>query len=211
MRRRRDTGRYSTSRLHVVFDLDGILVDSEPLWEEAIVEVFRDFGAAYRSELEPRHRGMKMGDLVPFLLAEHRCAADPAAFARRLLDALFRRFDRLEPLPGAQRALDLARAKGKVALASGSPPEMIRRVLGRFGWRFDAVCSADEVARGKPAPDVFLLAARKLGVAPHECIAIEDSANGIRAAKAAGMKVIAVGNAEGPADVRLPSLESLVL
>jgi HAD superfamily hydrolase (TIGR01509 family) len=197
--------------LHAVFDLDGILVDSEPLWSEAIVEVLKDFGAAYRPELEPRHRGMKMKDLVPFLLAEHRCAAEPAEFARKLLDALFRRFDRLVPLPGAERALELARKKGKVALASGSPPEMIRRVLDRFGWRFDAVCSADEVARGKPAPDVFLLAARRLGVAPHECVAIEDSSNGIRAAKAAGMRVIAVGNALGPADVRLPSLESLVL
>ncbi len=197
--------------MHVVFDLDGILVDSEPLWSEAIVEALKGFGAAYRPELEPRHRGMKMAELVPFLLAEHGCAADPAAFARRLLDVLFRRFDRLEPLPGAERALDLARAKGKVALASGSPPEMIRRVLDRFGWRFDAVCSADEVARGKPAPDVFLLAARRLGVSPHECVAIEDSANGIRAAKAAGMRVIAVGKAGGPADVRIPSLESLVL
>lgn len=211
MRRRRDTGRYSTSRLHVVFDLDGILVDSEPLWSEAIVETLRDSGAAYRPELEARHRGMKFKELVAFLLAEHRCAADPAKFASRLLDALLRRFDRLEPLPGAERALALAQAEGKVALASGSPLPVIRRVLDRFGWRFDAVCSADEVDRGKPLPDVFLLAARRLGVAPQECVAIEDSANGLRAAKAAGMRVIAVGSAEGPADVRIPSLESLVL
>jgi HAD superfamily hydrolase (TIGR01509 family) len=197
--------------LHVVFDLDGILVDSEPLWAEAIVEALRDLGAAYRSELEPRHRGMKMGELVPFLLAEHRSSAGPAVFAQRLIDALVARFPRLEPLPGAERALGLARARGKVALASGSPLEVIRRVLDRFGWLFDAVCSADEVLRGKPAPDVFLLAARRLGAAPADCIAIEDSSNGIRSAKAAGMRVIAVGDAEGPADVRLASLESLVL
>jgi len=197
--------------LHVVFDLDGILVDSEPLWSEAIVDALRDCGAAYRAELGPRHRGMKMKELVPFLLKEHGCVADPGIFARRLLDALVVRFDRLAPLPGAERALALARSQGRVALASGSPLAVIRGVLDRFGWRFDAVCSADEVARGKPAPDVFLLAARRLGVAPGDCVAIEDSANGIAAAKAAGMRVIAVGDAVGPADARLPSLELLVL
>jgi HAD superfamily hydrolase (TIGR01509 family) len=87
---------------------------------------------------------------------------------------------------------------------------VIGAVLGRFGWRFDAVASADEVRRGKPAPDVFLLAARRLGVVPQACMAIEDSANGMRAARTAGMKVVAVGKAEGPADVRLPSLASLL-
>jgi len=197
--------------MHVVFDLDGILVDSEPLWSEAIADVLKGLHATYREELEPRHRGMKMGELAPFLLREHRLSADPRELASRLLDALVRRFDRLLPLPGAERALALARAKGKVALASGSSPRVIRGVLDRFGWRFDATCSADEVARGKPSPDVFLLAAQRLGVAPSECVAIEDSANGLLAARAAGMKVIAVGDALGPADVRIPSLESLAL
>ncbi len=186
-------------------------MDSEPLWSEAIVEALEGVGAAYRSELEPRHRGMRMGELVPFLLAEHGVSVDPSAFAAALLDALVARVQGLQPLPGAERALGLARAGGKVALASGSSLEVIRRILDRFGWRFDAVCSSDEVLRGKPAPDVFLLAARRLGVAPQDCIAIEDSSNGIRAAKAAGMKVIAVGDALGPADVRLASLETLVL
>lgn len=197
--------------MHVVFDLDGILVDSEPLWSEAIVETLAASGARYRPETEPLHRGMKMGELVPFLLREHACAADPRAFGERLLSALLARFPRLEPLPGAERALALARARGKVALASGSPHAVIREVLDRFGWRFDAVCSSDEVPRGKPAPDVFLLAARRLGAAPRECVAIEDSANGIAAAKAAGMRVVAVGDARGEPDVRIPSLESLVL
>jgi HAD superfamily hydrolase (TIGR01509 family) len=131
------------------------------------------------------------------------------AFARRLLDALFARLaTRLRPLPGAEEALARARARGKVALASGSPPAVIRTVVERFGWRFDAICSADEVERGKPAPDVFVLAARRLGVAPAECVAVEDSANGIAAAKAAGMRVIAVGDAPGPADARVASLAS---
>jgi HAD superfamily hydrolase (TIGR01509 family) len=195
-----------------VFDLDGVLVDTEPLWGEAIVEALRAFGATYRPELEPRHRGMKMGELVRFLLREHRCRADEAAFTRRLLDALLPRLDeRVRPLPGAADALRAARARGKVALASGSPLAVIAKVMGRFGWEFDAVCSADEVERGKPAPDVFLLAARRLGAACADCIAIEDSANGIAAAKAAGMRVIAVGDADGRADVRIPSLASLVL
>ncbi|HEX5137346.1 MAG TPA: HAD family phosphatase [Planctomycetota bacterium] len=198
--------------MHVVFDLDGILVDSEPLWSEAIVETLALSGARYRPETEPLHRGMKMGELVPFLLREHACAAEPAVFAERLLATLLARFeDRLQPLPGAERALGLARAKGKIALASGSPLAVIRRVLERFGWRFDAVCSSDEVARGKPMPDVFLLAAERLGAAPGDCVAIEDSANGIAAAKAAGMRVIAVGDARGDPDVRIASLASLVL
>jgi HAD superfamily hydrolase (TIGR01509 family) len=197
--------------VHVVFDLDGILVDSEPLWSEAIVETLDGFGARYRLETEPLHRGMKMGELVPFLLREHGCVASPGAFAERLLASLLARFPRLQPLPGAERALGLARARGRIALASGSPLAVIRDVLERFGWRFDAVCSSDEVLRGKPAPDVFLLAAERLGVAPSECLAIEDSANGIAAAKAAGMRVIAVGDAIGSPDVRLPSLVSLAL
>lgn len=197
--------------MHVVFDLDGILVDSEPLWSEAIVETLAEHGARYRPETEPLHRGMKMGELVPFLLREHACAAEPRAFAERLLAALFQRFPRLQRLPGAERALALARAKGRIALASGSPLAVIRHVLARFAWSFDAVCSSDEVALGKPAPDVFLLAARRLGVAPASCTVIEDSANGIAAAKAAGMRVIAVGNARGDPDVRIASLESLAL
>jgi HAD superfamily hydrolase (TIGR01509 family) len=211
MRRRRDTTRYSTSRLHVVFDLDGVLVDSEPLWSEAIVESLAAFGARYRPGTEPFHRGMRMGDLVPFLLREHPCDADPGALSTKLLDALFQRFPRLQTLPGAEGAIELARAEGKVALASGSPLPVIRGILDRFGWTFDAVCSSDEVALGKPRPDVFLLAARRLGAAPSDCTAIEDSANGIAAAKAAGMRVVAVGDARGPADVRIGSLLSLVL
>jgi HAD superfamily hydrolase (TIGR01509 family) len=209
MRRRRDTGRYSTSLVHVVFDLDGVLIDSEPLWTEAIVEALGAEGVAYRPELEPLHRGMRMGEFVPFLLREHGCRAEPVGFAKRLLDELLARFRGLQTLPGAERALAAARSGGKVALASGSPLRVIRAVLDRFGWRFDAVASADEVARGKPMPDVFLLAARRMGVTPQSCTAIEDSANGMRAARAAGMRVVAVGGAAGPADVRLPSLVSL--
>jgi HAD superfamily hydrolase (TIGR01509 family) len=197
--------------VHVVFDLDGILVDSEPLWSESIVETLAASGARYRPETEPSHRGMRMGDLVPFLLREHACRADARAFAERLLAALLARFPRLQPLPGAERALALARARGRIAIASGSPLAVIRRAIDRFGWRFDAVCSSDEVRRGKPAPDVFLLAAERLAVAPGECVAIEDSANGIAAAKAAGMRVVAVGDARGEPDIRIPSLEALAL
>lgn len=195
----------------MVFDLDGVLVDSEPLWAEAIVEALAAHGVVYRRGLEPRHRGMRMAELVPFLLAEHGCRADPRVFGERLLDSLLSRFPGLHPLPGAERAIDLARANGSVALASGSSLAVIRQVLDRFRWRFDAVCSADEVALGKPAPDVFLLAARRLGVDPRDCVAVEDSPNGIAAAKAAGMRVVAVGDALGSPDVRIPSLESLVL
>ena len=95
------------------------------------------------------------------------------------------------------------------ALASSSPTVLVRRVLDRFAWAFDAICSGDEVAAGKPAPEIFLLAARRLGAAPAECVAIEDSENGVRAAKAAGMRVIAVHGAPGPADLRLPSVAAL--
>lgn len=186
-------------------------MDSEPLWAEAIVEALAAHGAAYRPELEPRHRGMGIMELVPFLLREHGCALDPHAFAGELLESLVARFPRLRPLPGAERALAMARARGKVGIASGSSLVIIWHVIDRFGWQIDRVASADEVARGKPAPDVFLLAAERLGAAPGECIAIEDSSNGIAAAKAAGMRVIAVGDAKGTPDIRIPSLAALVL
>lgn len=196
----------------VVFDLDGVLVDTEPLWEEAIAEALRRIGVSYRTELAPRHRGMRTPELVPFLLAEHgRTGEDPAAFGRTLLGLLLPLLDaRLAPLEGAEAALDLVRQSGaRSALASSSPRVLIRRVLDRFGWRFDTVCSGDEVSAGKPDPEIFRLAARRLDAVPAECAAIEDSANGVRAAKAAGMRVIAVHGAEGPADLRLPSVAAL--
>ncbi len=184
----------------VLFDLDGLLIDSEPHWFAAEEEVLAAHGSAWSEAVATAHMGMRVLEAVPVMLRAYGISADVPTFARAIVDALLRRFETgLHAMPGAERALALAGPGA--ALASSSPFPVIRRALSLFGWSFPVVCSGDEVLRGKPAPDIFLLAAERLGVAPEACIVLEDSPNGLRAAKAAGMACIVVPNpASDPSD-----------
>lgn len=177
----------------VVFDLDGVLIDSEPIWRGVIDARLARHGHGYDETVAARHFGLRLRDVVAVLLDGHGIEADPAAFGDALIDDLLAAFERgLTPMPGAPEALALARAHGAVGLASSSPRRVIDWAVARFGWEFDAVCSGDDVAHGKPAPDIYRLAARRLGVDPGACVAVEDSPHGIAAARAAGMACIAV-------------------
>lgn len=195
----------------VVFDLDGLLVDSEPIWGRVTRALLAGHGFEYENVVAERHMGMRLADVVDVLLEHYPVATGRDAFGAELTDAVVAEFGRtLHPMPGAEDALSLVRALGlPTALASSSTHAVIDAALGRFGWSFDAVCSGDEVERGKPAPDIFRLAAKRLGVAADRCVALEDSRNGIRAAKAAGMKTIAVARDRAGADLVLASLEDL--
>jgi sugar-phosphatase len=177
--------------------MDGILVDSEPLWREAEKAGFAAVDLVLDDAMCESTMGMRTDEVVaswyrrqpwsgPSVAA---VAADITARVGRLVD------ERGMALPGALAAVAMARAEGhRLALASSSAMSLIERVLVRLelGGAFAAVCSAEVETRGKPDPAVFLTAARALGVAPERCVVIEDSPTGVAAARAAGMGVVAV-------------------
>jgi HAD superfamily hydrolase (TIGR01509 family) len=195
----------------VVFDLDGVLIDSEPIWERVTRELLARRGRTFDRVIADQHMGMRLVDVVAAVLEAHDLDIDAEGFARELLDNLVAEFERsLTTMPGAEDALTLAKSLGlAVALATGSPRRAVDAVIARYGWRFDTICTGDDVAHGKPAPEIYQLAAARLGVEPAACVAIEDSQNGVRAAKAAGMVCIAVPEPWDPADLTLPTLEAL--
>lgn len=203
----------------VIFDMDGVLLDSEPLHLRATQATLGERGASYTERDNRAFFGATDAELfrtLSILFDLPGPAATLVAAKRDRLVALIRAEAR--GLPGIPTVPRQLRAAGlPLALASSSPRPVIDAVLETLGLEglFEAVVSGDDVARGKPAPDAFLLAARRLGVQPERCLVVEDSRNGILAAKAAGMTVAAVPCPAtshedfSPADWVLPSLEAL--
>lgn len=204
----------------VIFDLDGVLLESEEVWDAVREELVRERGGRYDAEVQRAMMGMSSLEWARYL---HEVAGVPdepeeinAEVMRRMLAAYAKR---LPLLPGAVEAVQRLAARFPLGLASSSNRVLIDRVLEESGLAasFRATVSSEEVPRGKPAPDVYLEAARQLGVAPGLCAAVEDSHGGIRAAHAAGMRVVAIPNASYPpgsealahADVVLGSLAEL--
>ncbi|WP_343952311.1 HAD family phosphatase [Nonomuraea longicatena] len=177
-----------------VFDLDGVLVDSEPVWEEVRRAFVAEHGGHWQSDTQARLMGMSTGEWAEYL-HELGVSLSPERIADGVIQQMKARYHRGVPLmPGAVAAV--ARLAGRVplGLASSSPRALIDAVLAEtgLGAHFTATVSTEEVAKGKPAPDGYLEAARKLGVAPERCVAVEDSSNGLRSAHAAGMRVVAI-------------------
>jgi HAD superfamily hydrolase (TIGR01509 family) len=179
----------------ILFDMDGLMVDSEPLW----FEVERDFACARGGDFTPELARECVGrGLANTLAVMHRTCGfpvDPVRDAADLVDRFIARVGELALKPGFLELFDEARSRGVPrALASSSARRLVEATLDRFAVRphFDAVVSGDDVTHPKPAPDIFLEAARRLGVAPHACVVLEDSLSGVRAARAAGIPVIAV-------------------
>jgi HAD superfamily hydrolase (TIGR01509 family) len=185
----------------VVFDLDGVLVDSEHLWDRARRELVAEVGANWRDDATQAMMGMSSLEWSRYMHDELGVDLPPeqvsAAVVKRL-ELLYR--DELPLLPGAREAVIALAAKWPLGLASSSNREIIDLVLELAGLReyFVATVSSEEVARGKPAPDVYLEAARRLDIPPSNCAAVEDSTNGLRAAAAAAMTVIALPNPRFP-------------
>jgi HAD superfamily hydrolase (TIGR01509 family) len=185
----------------VVFDLDGVLVDSDHIWHEVREGLARERGGRWTDRSEADMMGMSSTEWSQYLHEVVGLAETP----RELNDEVMRRMrDRyaqeLPLIDGAADAVRRLRASFRLALASSSNRELIDGVLdaGGLAELFAVTVSSEEVPRGKPAPDVFLEAARRLDVSPERCAAIEDSANRIRAAHAAGMRVIAIPNRRYP-------------
>jgi HAD superfamily hydrolase (TIGR01509 family) len=204
----------------VVFDLDGVIVDSEHVWDEARQRLAEERGGCWHDRASRDMMGMSSHEWSRYMRDVIGLAEPPeeinAEVVRRLV-AVYR--EELPLLDGAVEAVEALAGRWPLGLASSSNRELIDlvlRVSGLERW-FAATVSSEEVPRGKPAPDVYLEAARRLGVAAERCAAVEDSENGIRSAKAAGMRVIAIPNAQYPpaddalaaADLVLPSVAAL--
>src|SRR4051812_18299767 len=185
----------------IVFDLDGVLVDSEQVWDEVRQGVVAGRGGRWRDEATRAMQGMSTPEWSAYLVGSLGAAGPPEEIGRAVIAAMAGRYRAAVPLlPGAVAAVTALADRWPLAVASSSPPDLIRVVLAAAGVadRFGVVVSSEEVPRGKPAPDVYLAAAGKLGTDPAACVAIEDSTNGLRAAAAAGMTVLAVPNPHFP-------------
>jgi HAD superfamily hydrolase (TIGR01509 family) len=206
----------------VVFDLDGVLVDSEHVWDEVREELAHERGGRWHERAQADMMGMSslewsryMHDVIGLADAPDEISAE---VVRRMRDRYARKLPLIE---GAVEAVRRLHGRYPLGLASSSNRPLIDAVLASAGLSplFEATVSSEEVPRGKPAPDVFLEAARRLDVEPAHVAAIEDSANGIRAAAAAGMATIAIPNRRYPpsedalalADLVLESLHDLTL
>lgn len=202
----------------MLFDFDGLLVNSEVIWEEVEREIIRNHGAEYDPEILHKYIGTGLVAWSEAIVREYQFSVSPELFLEELMSMIVPALEaRAQPMPGAVATIAAAKAKNlPIAIASSSPRVLVDAVAGKFGWT-EAIpvrCTGDEVVHAKPAPDIFLLAAQRLGVAPSDCLVLEDSVNGARAATAAGMRCIAVPNPaydhphfEGITVAVLPSLE----
>jgi HAD superfamily hydrolase (TIGR01509 family) len=204
----------------VVFDLDGILVQTEEVWDEVREALARERGGRYDAEAQRAMMGMSSLEWSRFMHDELGIPGRPEEISAEVVRRMEARYrERLPLIEGAREAVERLAARWPLGLASSSNRPLIDAVLELAGLRdhFRATVSSEEVPRGKPAPDVYLETALRLGVDPERCAAIEDSHSGIRSAKAAGMLVVAVPNPSFPpgddalaeADVVLESLGDL--
>ncbi|TDB82451.1 HAD family phosphatase [Micromonospora sp. KC721] len=180
----------------VIFDLDGVLVDSEPNYFAAERRLLADHGVDFTVEMKRPYIGMSTREVIVDLVRRFGLPEPVDVLIERKNAHYLELASRATTVyPQTSRLLTLLHERGyPVALASGSSPEVIEVVLNAAGLRklFNVVVSADAVPRGKPAPDLFLAAANQLGVPPEGCVVLEDSAPGVRAALAAGMRCVAV-------------------
>jgi HAD superfamily hydrolase (TIGR01509 family) len=185
----------------VVFDLDGVIIDSEQVWDDVRERLAKERGGRWHEGAQAAMMGMSSPEWSAYMHDEIGLSESPEEINEEVVWRMLARYgDELPLIDGAVEAVRRLADAFPLAVASSSNRPLIETVLreARIDDRFDAVVSSEEVAAGKPAPDVYLEAARRLGVEPTHAAAIEDSSNGIRAAHAAGMRVIAVPNTHYP-------------
>lgn len=206
----------------VVFDLDGVLLDSERVWDDARRQVVAQEGGRWQDRATADMQGMSSLEWSAYL--HDRLGVDLTCreIADRVVDLVLDRYRRTLPLvPAARETVQAIGSRWPLGLASSSNRPVIDEVLAMSGLAaaFGVTVSSEEVARGKPAPDVYVEAVRRLGVAARDCAAVEDSTNGILSALAAGLRVAAVPNREFPpasdvlaeADLVVEDLSSLTV
>ncbi len=198
----------------VIFDLDGVLIDSEQVWSAAKEQLVRERGGTWRADASQRMLGMSSPEWSSYLRDELGVDMAPEDISRAVVKRLARIYrQRLPLIPGARAAVSSLAGRWRLGIASSSNRPIIDLVLDLAHLRefFATTVSSEEVAHGKPAPDVYLEAARRLDVPPVRCAAVEDSANGLRSAAAARMTVVAVPNREFPPGADALQLAAAVL
>jgi HAD superfamily hydrolase (TIGR01509 family) len=191
----------------VIFDLDGVLLDSEQVWNAAKKELVDERGGEWRDQAPRDMMGMSSPEWSAYLRDELGVPMEVEEISAEVVNRLEHIYRERLPLhDGAREAVEQAASRWPLGLASSSNREIIELFLDLSGLRqlFAATVSSEEVEHGKPAPDVYLETARRMGVDPERCAAVEDSENGIRSAKAARMYVVALPN-----DVYPPAEDAL--
>lgn len=185
----------------VIFDLDGLLLDSESAWDGGRRALVAEYGLEWPDGATEAMLGMSAPEWSRYVHEQLHVPLDPATISDRVVAHVLELYERELPLlPGADEAVHRLAERWPLGLASSSNKEVIDRVMATSGWGriFRTWVSSEEVERGKPAPDVFLEAARRLELDPHQGAGVEDSHNGILAARAAGLRTIAIPNHEFP-------------
>ena len=198
----------------VVFDMDGVLVDSEAVWDDVRKRFTEESGGRWHDRAQREMMGMSSIEWSRYVRDRLGVEMDPDRISSAVADRVAELYrERLPLLPGAVEAVRSIGAEWRLAIASSSNRHVIDLVLELAGIAdaFEATVSSEEVGRGKPAPDVYLEAASRLGVEPAASVAIEDSTNGIRSADRAGMRVIAVPNRDFPPEPEALALATRVL
>ncbi|RKS79477.1 HAD superfamily hydrolase (TIGR01509 family) [Actinomadura pelletieri DSM 43383] len=193
----------------IVFDLDGVLIDSEPVWEDVRRGYVADHDGRWLPDTQERLMGMSTEEWAGYIATELVDGVSAEEVAYEVIDRMSQRYEGGPPvLPGADSVVRRLAEYRPLGLSSSSPRALIDLVLGqlRLDALFRATVSTEEVDRGKPAPDGYLTVAARLEVPAPACVAIEDSGNGVRAAHAAGMPVIAV-----PRPTHPPAPDALAL
>ena len=198
----------------VVFDLDGVLIDSEPVWEQVRRQVVADHGGHWAADAQQRLMGMSTGEWARYLSEDLGVGLLPDRIAALVIERMAARYtERLPLMPGAVEAVRRLAARWPLGLASSSPPSLIETVLDAASLRssFAVARSTEQVPHGKPAPDIYLAVAAQLGHRPERCAAVEDSSNGLRSAAAAGLHVVAIPHPKYPPDPDALEKAGLVL
>jgi len=198
----------------VVFDLDGVIIDSEEVWEEVRRGYVAEHGREFLPDTQDRMMGMSTGEWSRHLAEEVGVPRTPEQVAADVLGRMAERYrDDLPLIEGSVESVRRIGARYPLALASSSSRILIDQVLATAGLTdaFAVTLSTEEVPRGKPFPDVYLAAADKLGKSPEVCAAVEDSSNGLRSAGAAGLAVVAVPHGVYPPAPDALALASLVV
>jgi HAD superfamily hydrolase (TIGR01509 family) len=194
--------------------MDGVIIDSEENWDRARIAVVKQYGGTYHAGVAADVMGMTPPEWARYLHDRVRIPLAPGAIERAVVEQLVADYERDSPFfPGAIEAVRAVSRRWPTGLASSSGRDLIDLVvrLGGLSDAFRITVSGAEVGRGKPAPDVYLKAAELLAAEPSGCVAVEDSSNGIRAAKSAGMRVIAVPHAAfPPAQDALASVDAVL-
>lgn len=179
----------------IIFDMDGLLIDSEPVWDKARSIMAAEAGISWNTNDHKAVMGVSTHEWVSYMMTRLKLDMPPEALEKHIVDQMVALYEQQIPyFPGAVEAVALAADRYATGLASGSPRSLIDTVTGDKALRgkFKSIISGDQVAQGKPSPDIYLAVTEMLGVSPEKCVCLEDSGNGILAGKNAGLKVIAV-------------------